>query len=127
MKTGATVNASVAGSILQVAMVVIGHYYSPVKSAFAIGGMGLSLLAGLLYAYLAKEGWAGALIGGTVAGGLCALVGIAISCALGDAPASLMIFGTAGSAVAGLAGGAVGKLFIGSISGGSQAATTQNS
>jgi hypothetical protein len=121
------VMASVVGSIVQVAMVVSGHYYSPMKSAFAVGGMGLSLAAGVLYAYLAREGWPGSLIGGTVAGGLCAFIGIAVSYAMGDVPPSLMIFGTVGSAVAGLAGGAVGKLFVGPISSGSHATTTQNS
>ncbi len=55
-------------------------------------------------------GWGGALGGGALAGGLCAIIGIAVSAALGDVPPMILVMGTAASAVTGLIGGAVGKL-----------------
>ena len=42
--------------------------------------------------------------GGAIAGGVCALIGIALSCALQDVPAPVLLFGTLGSAVAGMLG-----------------------
>jgi hypothetical protein len=53
------------------------------------------------------------LIGGAIAGGLCALIGIAASWALGDVPAQVLGFGTVASTVAGLAGAAIGRVLPG--------------
>ena len=102
--------ATVLGLAAQVAMVVAGHYVAFIKdNVFAIGGMLISLLAGLLFARMARAGWAPSLIGGLVAGGVCAFLGIAVSVALGDTLPAILAFGTVGSAVAGAIGGAVGK------------------
>jgi len=102
--------ALTAGVILQLAMVGAGHYMPPVKAGFAIGGMLISLMAGLLYVRLAQSGWAGACLGGAIAGGVCALIGIAVSVALKDVPSQILVFGTMGSTVAGLVGGAIARL-----------------
>jgi hypothetical protein len=99
------------GLAAQLAMVIAGHYVAFVRdNIFAIGGMLISLAAGLLFARLAHAGWAPTLIGALVAGGGCALLGIAVSVGLKDTLAQILIFGTLGSAVAGLIGGVVGKL-----------------
>jgi hypothetical protein len=58
---------------------------------------------------IARGGWVASLVGGLLSGGVCAFLGIGDSVFLGDAPPSLLAFGTAGSAVAGLIGGAAGK------------------
>lgn len=63
-----------------------------------------------MFGGIAKPGWGAAGLGGAIAGGVSGLIGIAVSYALGDVPASLMLFGTAGSAAAGALGGAVGRL-----------------
>ena len=111
MNTRALVYATVIGLVLQLVMVIAGHYVPFIKNnVFAIGGMLISLAAGLIYARRAAPGWGGALGGGLIAGGACALLGIAVSVALGDVPAEVLGFGTAGSAVAGLIGGGIGKL-----------------
>lgn len=95
----------------QAAMVVAGHYSAAVRdNVFAVGGMGISLLAGLVYARLAAGSWASSLVGGLLAGGVCAFLGIGLSVFLGDVPPSLLAFGTVGSAVAGVIGGTVGRL-----------------
>ncbi len=108
MDRAALLRATTIGTVLQVAMVIAGHYLPVLRDpGFAIGGMGLSALAGWLYARAAPRGnWAPALGGGAIAGGVCALIGIAVSVLFGDVPASLLALGTVGSAATG-AGGAV--------------------
>lgn len=54
LNTRALLLASTIGTILQVAMVVAGHYDRSVAGLFAVGGMGLSLVAGVLYAMWAS-------------------------------------------------------------------------
>ena len=103
--------ATVIGLILQLVMVVAGHYLPPIKDkGFAIGGMLISLLAGLLYVRLTHGGWADACVGGAVAGGLCAILGIAVSVSLKDVPEQILLLGTSASLVTGLIGGAVAKV-----------------
>lgn len=104
--------ATIVGIVLQIAMVVVGHSMPSVKNLFAVGGMGFSLVAGLIYGILARGGTTGALaLGGAAAGGACAFVGILISHLLGDVPPSLLLLGTVSSVVTGAIGGAIAKLF----------------
>jgi hypothetical protein len=105
----ALITAIVAGLAAQVAMVVAGHHVHAMQDWFGPGGILLSLAAGFIYARMAGGSWGDAMLGGTIAGGVCALVGIGVSHMLGDVPASLILLGTAGSAVAGLGGGAIGR------------------
>jgi hypothetical protein len=111
MDRSALIVATSVGLIGQLAMIVAGHYVPFVREKlFAILGMALSLLAGALYARLAHGAWPPSLIGGAIAGGACALIGIAPSVALGDTLVMILVFGTLSSAVAGAVGGALGKL-----------------
>ncbi len=105
--------ASIVGTLLQAGMVVTGHSNPSIAAMYAPGGMGISLIAGLLYAYLAKGDSAigGLAGGGAIAGGLCAFIGILVSHLMGDVPASLLALGTVTSVVTGAIGGAVGKYF----------------
>jgi xanthine/uracil permease len=113
LRTRALLFASVVGTILQVAMVVVGHSNASVASLFAVGGMSISLIAGLLYARWARGDSASALaIGGLVAGALCALIGIFVSYMLGDVPMSLLALGTISSAVTGAIGGWIGAFLF---------------
>lgn len=103
--------ATAGGLAAQLVMVIAGHYVAVIRDkVFAVGGMVISLAAGLVFAQLAQAGWPVSLGGGLVAGGLCALVAIGFSVALRDTPPMILAFGTAGSAAAGLVGGAVGRL-----------------
>jgi hypothetical protein len=102
--------ATTVGLILQFAMVIAGHYSIPVKNGFAVGGMLFSLVAGLVYIRLAPGGWAGACLGGAIAGGLCAIIAIALSVSLKDVPAQILWLGTSASVVTGVIGGAIGKV-----------------
>jgi len=104
--------ATLIGTVLQVAMVVGGHYSPGVARLFAVGGMGFSLVAGVLYGLLVPRGkWGGIVLGGVVAGAVCAFLGILLSRALGDVPTSLLLLGTCSSAVTGAIGGALSLLF----------------
>jgi hypothetical protein len=110
MNVRALMVAAAIGLALQLAMVIAGHYEPFIKdNVFAIGGVLISLMAGFVYARRAGGGWVDSLLGGLIAGGVCALLGIAVSVLLQDVPASILMFGTIGSAVTGLIGGAIGK------------------
>src|SRR3954471_21677017 len=114
MNNRALTIASLAGTLLQIAMVVAGHSSPAIKGLFAVGGMGLSLVAGLLYARLARPATKGsASIGGLAAGAICAFLGILVSYLLGDVPASLLALGTVSSAVTGAIGGLLGAMSLG--------------
>lgn len=102
--------AIIVGTILQVVMVVLGHSNKSIASLFAVGGMGFSLIAGLLYAWNSRGAPASSLaVGGLIAGGVCAFIGILVSYFLRDVPASLLLLGTISSMVTGALGGWLGK------------------
>lgn len=102
--------ATTIGTVLQIAMVMAGHSNPSVAKLFAVGGMGFSLIAGLIYAWRAHPAAiSDAVAGGTIAGAACALLGILVSFLLGDVPATLLALGTISSAVTGAIGGAIGR------------------
>lgn len=108
------VQATAIGTVVQIGMVVAGHYVPAIANGFAIGGVAISLAAGALYAWWASAQARGqAALGGAIAGGLCALIGIAVSLALGDVTAIILLFGTLSSAVT----GAIGGLITGAMTG----------
>jgi hypothetical protein len=101
--------ATLVGTAAQIAMVVGGHFVPAIKQAFMFGGLGLSLIAGVIYAAGSKGGWAATALGGAVAGGISAFLGIALSYLMGDVPASLMALGSLGSALTGVLGAAAAR------------------
>ena len=108
-------SATLIGTALQLAMIVAGHFSAWVAvNVFMLGGLAISALAGLLHARNAMGGFAGAALGGAIAGGICALIGIAASVALGDTPAVILALGTVGSVVTGVMGGIAGQAVFGS-------------
>jgi hypothetical protein len=118
--SSALINAILVGTALQLAMVITGHYTKSVANLFAVLGMTISLVAGLLYALWSKQPSLGAdALGGLFAGGICALIGIVVSYALRDVQAVIIVFGTLSSAVTGAIGAAVGHLIAARMVGGS--------
>jgi len=104
------VRATILGTVLQLIMVITGHYVIAVKEWFAIGGVGISTVAGLLSALWSRAtGTGSAVKAGAIAGGVSALIGIAVSCALKDVTAMILLIGTVSSAIGGMLGGLVGK------------------
>lgn len=110
----------IIGTVLQLLMVISGHYNDFIaQNLFALGGVTISLIAGAGYGSNAAAGRGSAALGGAVVGGGCALIGIAVSVALGDVPPLILALGTASSA----AGGAIGGL-VTALMRGREAATT---
>jgi len=105
------VKSTAIGTVLQVLMVVAGHYSPQIAQLFAVGGTGISAVAGVLFAQFARGTLSNgsAASGGAVAGGVSALLGILVSVMLGDVPPSLLALGTASSTVAGVIGGLIGR------------------
>lgn len=112
MNRQALIHATLVGAALQLLMVVSGHFVPAIAALFAVGGMLISLIAGLIYARAARGSWPDSLLGGLIAGGVCALLGIVVSYLLKDVTASILLLGTLSSAVTGLVGGAIGKLIF---------------
>ena len=106
----AMITALLLGTLLQVAMVVIGHATVAVASLFAPLGMVISLIAGFLYARWARTTRGRAVRGGAIVGGLCALIGIVVSYLLGDVTAWILFLGTLSSAFTGAIGGLIGEV-----------------
>lgn len=110
MNRSALIRATLIGTVLQLLMVISGHFVPAIAGLFAVVGMLISLVAGLLYARAAKGSWGDSVIGGLIAGGVCAFLGILVSYLLKDVPVDILWMGTLGSAIAGLVGGVIGKL-----------------
>jgi len=101
-------NATIIGTLLQLAMVLSGHWIEFIKlNVFAVGGMLISALAGVIYARSARVDRKKSAVQGAIVGGLCALIGIVVSFILGDVPAGILALGTLSSAVTGAIGGAI--------------------
>ncbi|HKI83930.1 MAG TPA: hypothetical protein VKA63_06310 [Candidatus Krumholzibacteria bacterium] len=96
------------GTVVQTAMVLVGHWVAGVANLFGPLGVIISLIVGLLWAKEAARGVGHGAGGGALVGGSCALIGIAVSCLLGDVSTLILLFGTLSSAVTGLIGGLFG-------------------
>lgn len=112
--SNATTKAAIIGVVLQVIMVVVGHYVPSVANLFPVAGTGIGGIAGLLNGlWSANASQPAAAGGGAVAGGAGGLLGTLLSRVLGDVPTSTIAVGTGSTAVAGIIGGLLGK-FLGS-------------
>jgi hypothetical protein len=102
------------GTVIQVAMVVIGHFVPWVAlHVFMFGGMMISATVGYLYAQEVAKGYGRGALGGAIAGGVCALLGIAVSVVLGDTQPNILALGTAISTLTGAVGGVFGQMSAG--------------
>jgi hypothetical protein len=119
----ALIKATAIGTVVQLLMVISGHSNHTVSNLFAVIGVTISLLAGLRYSRIVRGGTlAGGALGGLLAGGICALIGIAVSYSLGDVPANILLLGTASSAATGAIGGTIGQMVYGKKGGATSAA-----
>jgi hypothetical protein len=101
--------ATTVGTLAQLAMVIAGHYVAFIRDdVFALGGMAISLVAGILYARRVNEPWGERAQGGAIAGGVCAFIAIALSAILKDTLLPILAVGTLASAFTGMIGGVAG-------------------
>jgi hypothetical protein len=106
----ALVGATLVGAVLQLGMMVGGHFSAPVANLLMVVGAGIAAVAGLLYGI-----WAGAVSSGSVAmagalaGVASALLGFLVAYLLGDIPATILGPAMVGAALAGLLGGLLGS------------------
>ncbi|HEY2068544.1 MAG TPA: hypothetical protein VGG48_03230 [Rhizomicrobium sp.] len=103
--------AVIVGTVLQVALALLGHFSEWVAlHAFWFGGMMISATASYLYAQDIGPGYYRGTVVGAIIGGGCALVGFAVSGALGDITLHDYLLRAAVSVVCGAAGGPFGQM-----------------
>ena len=102
------------GTVLQVAMVLLGKVSPDVSQYFAIGGITIAAATGVLASLMNPQpAMGGAVGGGAIAAGVSALIGTVVSMATGQTGMDTIMIGTGSSVVAGALGGVVGQLFGG--------------
>ena len=105
--------ATTIGTVLQVLMVVGGHYMPQLAQLFPVLGTALGGITGLLFGLFRKGATGGTLAGGgAAAGGIGGLLGSVVSMAMGDVPGATVGIATGSTIVAGAIGGFLGK-FLG--------------
>lgn len=108
--------AITVGVLLLITFVVLSHYLPWLATQLLFATMLITGIAGLLYAREVARGYGIGALGGAFAGGICAVIGIALAVLLGDAssftlgpaPEMVMIVGTAISVLTGAIGGLFG-------------------
>jgi hypothetical protein len=109
--------AITVGVLLLLTYVVFSHYLSWLATQVLFATMLIAGVAGLLYAREAARGYGIGALGGAFAGGICALIGIAVAVMLGDtlaytlgpAPEMVLVIGTSVSVLTGAVGGLFGQ------------------
>jgi hypothetical protein len=103
--------AILVGTLFQVVAVVIAHFSQWIEThALLFGGMMISATMGYLYAQEVARGYVRGACGGAVAGGLCAVIGIAVSVLLGDMTLKMLGIRTLISILTGAVGGIYGQM-----------------
>jgi len=104
------VKSATIGTVLQLAMVIAGHFSPQIAQLFPFLGTGLGGLAGLLNGKWSTGATAGQAAGaGAVSGAIGGIIGTVASNLLGDATLSTIAVGGGSTAVAGLVGGLIGR------------------
>lgn len=103
--------ATLVGLVLQIAMYALGHFSDWVAiNVFGFGGMMISAISGYLFAMDMGRGYFPSATGGAIAGGICGLIGIVMSVALGDTRQSYIATGATISVFIGAIGGLFGQM-----------------
>ncbi|HEX4157116.1 MAG TPA: hypothetical protein VHY79_01460 [Rhizomicrobium sp.] len=103
--------AIIVGTLLQIVFVLIAHFSVWIEThALLFAGMMTSATVGYLYAQEVAKGYARGAYGGAIAGGLCALIGIAPSVLLGDMTGGMLLVRDLISILTGAVGGIYGQM-----------------
>lgn len=101
------------GVVLQVAMVVAGHFEERILLLSGILGTGIPVVLGLWYGATVPRGYREALKGGFLVGFVGAVVGVLVAIALGDQPWMLLTFAPLSSGITGVLGAGIGAALSG--------------
>ncbi|HEY3778460.1 MAG TPA: hypothetical protein VGL35_10425 [Rhizomicrobium sp.] len=97
--------------MLQVVIVLLAHFSAWIEAhAFLFAGMMISATVGYLYALEVARGYARGAYGGAIAGGACAVIGIALAVVLGDMTGRIFVIRDLISVLTGAVGGIYGQL-----------------
>ena len=105
--------AILVGTPLHMLTMLLGHYSGLLASnevGFLFAGMMVSATVGYLYALEVAKGYRRGALGGAIAGGACALAGIAVSVPLGDMSLKVLASRTLICVLTGAVGGVYGQL-----------------
>ena len=112
MNTASLTKGAGLGTILQILMVVVGHFMSPEQQGmlFPIAGT----LIGIITGWLSADGTRAMPLGttatqGAVAGGVAGVLGSLVSTALGDVPLGNIAIAGGSTFVAGAIGAAIAR------------------
>lgn len=94
-------------TILQIAMVITGHYIPAVLNQSAVLGTSIPLVVGGWFGATGASSGKSALRGGFLIGVVGAVIGIVIAIVIGDAAPILLTFGPLSSGVTGLLGAVI--------------------
>jgi hypothetical protein len=111
MGNSTVVKATVIGTVLQVLMVVCGHYVPQIAALFPVMGTLIGGITGWLATSTTPRLTAGAAAGsGLVSGVVAGTLGTLVSVFLGDVPMSTVGIAAASTAVLGAVGGLLGRM-----------------
>lgn len=103
--------AIVVGTMLQIVFVVLAHFSHWIEThALLFAGMMTSATVGYLYALEVARGYARGACGGAIAGGVCAVIGIALAVLLGDMSERIFVVRDLVSVLTGAVGGIYGQM-----------------
>ena len=103
--------AILVGTLFQVVAVLIAHFSLWIEThALLFGGMMISATMGYLYAQEVARGYVKGACGGAMAGGVCAVIGIAPSVLLGDMTLKMLVVRALISVLTGAVGGIYGQM-----------------
>ena len=100
---------TIVGTVLQVLMVVCGHYLPQIAALFPIVGTLIGGVAGFVAARGMAASLPSAAGNGAVAGLVSGVLGTAVSVALGDVPMSTLAIAAGSTGVLGAVGGAIAR------------------
>jgi hypothetical protein len=105
------IRAFVVGTVIWVAMVVLGPFVPWVGfRVFEFGGMMISATSGYLYAMHSGKGYFPGATAGAITGGASALIGVSVSVLMGEIVNRFIPFGTAVCVLTGAVGGLFGQM-----------------
>jgi hypothetical protein len=103
--------AAVTGILLQLALVVIGHFVPWVRvNYFEFGLMMFAGLAGLFYARDFGRGYGPGALGGAIAGGTSGIIGVSLANILGDLALAVLPLWMGLTVLTGAIGGLFGQM-----------------